>query len=295
MKFTNFASIIKDLSKYDKEFLFGFIVIFILVIFSTLSFFSPYDPRSWDVVPANIPPCLKYPFGTTSTGQDLFWVMTHAIKGSLTLGIIEALISRVIAIFVGLIAGYRGKMADRVLMSVNDSFVVIPILPILIFLGFALKEQMNLLTMAIILAIFGWAWDARLIRSMALSLREREFTNMAIFSGMDTFKIILKEYLPFVIPLVIATIITNMLYAIGMEITLAVFGLSSLEVPTLGITIYWATDYQAALTGVWWWLLIPVAVCIFLFVALYFLSTSISRFLDPRTRLQRIKLKTSLQ
>lgn len=280
----------RDLLKHDREFLFGFVVILVLIFLSILSFFSPYDPRSWNVVPHDLPPSLNYPFGTNSVGQDVFWIMTYAIRGSFLLGIIVVLISRTIAILVGLTAGSKGGIGDRILMTLNDGFVVIPALPMLIFFGFVLKEKMNVFVMGTILAIFGWAWDGRLIRSLALSLREREFTHTALFSGMSTFKVILKEHMPFVVPLVMATSMTNMLWAIGMEVTLAVFGLSSLDMPTLGTTIYWANEYQAMLTGVWWWMLAPVAVCIFLFVALYMLSTSISRFLDPRTRLQKVKL-----
>lgn len=277
--------------KDNKGFFFSFIVILVLIFLSILSFLSPYDPRSWNVVSPDLSPSLKYFLGTNSLGQDIFWNMTHALRNSLFLGIMVALMSRIIAIFVGLTAGYKGGSVDRILMVVNDSFVVIPALPILIFLGFMLREKMNIFVVSLFLAIFGWAWDGRLIRSLSLSLREREFTSTAVFSGMNIFQVILKEHLPFVIPLVMATTMTNILWAIGMEVTLAVFGLGvSLETSTLGTTIHWAIEYQAMMRGIWWWILTPIIVCIFLFVALYILSSSISEFLDPRTRLQRIKL-----
>jgi len=282
---------LKDLLKDNKGFFFSFIVILVLIFLSILSFLSPYDPRSWNVVPPDLPPSLKHFLGTNSLGQDIFWNMTHALRNSLFLGIMVALMSRIIAIFMGLVAGYKGGIVDRILMIVNDSFVIIPALPILIFLGFMLREKMNIFVVSLFLAIFGWAWDGRLIRSLSLSLREREFTSTAVFSGMNIFQVILKEHLPFIIPLVMATTMTNILWAIGMEVTLAVFGLGvSLGTPTLGTTIHWAIEYQAIMRGIWWWISPPIIVCIFLFVALYILSTSISEFLDPRTRVQRIKI-----
>ena len=70
--------------------------------------------------------------------------MTFAVRNSLFLGVLTAIISRVIAIVVGLTSGYQGGWLDRVLMSINDTFVVLPLLPILILLGFLLRENMNL-------------------------------------------------------------------------------------------------------------------------------------------------------
>ena len=89
-------------------------------------------------------------------------------------------------------------------------------------------------------------------------------------------------------PLIFATIINTMAWAIGLEITLAIIGLTNLDLPTLGTMIFWALNYQAILLGYWWWLLTPVVISIFLFIALYWLSVSISEYLDPRSRIQRV-------
>lgn len=282
-------NVIKDLFKYDGRFRFALVTVLSLVFLSLLSICSPYNPGSSYNVPSNCPPCLKYIFGTNSRGQDVFWMMTFAMKNSLLFGIITALLSRLIAIFVGLMAGYKGGVSDRILMSLNDSFIVLPVLPILILLNFILGERINLFSLSLIMAVFGWAWDARLIRSQVLSLREREFTHTAYFSGMNTYKITLREHLPFVIPIVLATTINNMLWALGLEVTLAVLGLSDLRTPTIGTTIYWANQHQALLSGIWWWLAAPIVICMFLFLALYLLSVSLNEYLDPRARLQRMR------
>jgi peptide/nickel transport system permease protein len=94
--------------------------------------------------------------------------------------------------------------------------------------------------------------------------------------------------MPFVMPLVFATLINVMSWAIGLEVTLAILGLVNLDLPTLGTMIYWALNYQALLLGYWWWLLTPVVLSVLLFVSLYWLSVSISEYLDPRSRTQRI-------
>jgi peptide/nickel transport system permease protein len=221
----------------------------------------------------------------------VFWYTTAAIRNSLLIGIVAASLSRVIAVLVALIAGYRGGRTDRVLMSINDSFVVLPLLPVLVLVASMLRGKMGILGLGVILAVFGWAWDARLIRAQILSLREREFTKTAILSGMTSLRVVLGEHLPFVIPLIMATAINNISFVIGTEIVLAVFGLSSLETPTLGTMIYWSVNYQAMLLGIWWWILTPIVICILLILSLYMLSVSISDFLDPRTRLQVIKAR----
>ena len=147
---------------------------------------------------------------------------------------------------------------------------------------------MNLVILGLILSIFGWAWDARLIRSMVLSLREREFTMTATLSGTGTVRLVLNEYIPFTMPLIFSTFINNMAFAIGLEITLAFLGLVDLNVPTLGTMLNWAIFYHSILLGRWWWILTPVILSLMVFIALYWLSVSISEYLDPRTRVQRV-------
>ena len=232
------------------------------------------------------PPSLEHLFGTSSRGQDIFWWMTFAVRNSLIMGVITAVISRVIAIMVGLTAGYQGGWLDKVLMSVNDSFVILPLLPILILLGFLLRDRMNLFLLGVILGLFGWPYDARLIRSQVLSLKERSFTRTAVYSGTSGFWITINEHLPFVLPIVFATTINNMLWSIGMEVTLSILGLSDLTTPTLGTALFWANQHGALVAGVWWWIAAPALVAIVLFLGLYLLFASINEYIDPRTRLR---------
>lgn len=279
--------VLKDLLR-DARFRFGFIVLVILITLAVMSFFSPYNPFRWNVVPRDLPPRWPHILGTNSLGQDIFWQLTFAVRNSLVMSLIAALISRVIAVNVGMVAGYRGGGTDRFLMFLSDSFLVMPLFIIIVLIGTIAKGRMSLPTLGLLLGVFGWAWDARVIRSQVLSLRERDFTYTAILSGAKTISIVFKEYMPFLIPLIFATLIGNMSWAIGMEVTLAILGLTNLNVPTLGTTLQWAINYQALLLGYWWWVLTPVVTSVFLFIALYLISVSISEYLDPRMRIQRI-------
>jgi peptide/nickel transport system permease protein len=278
---------LRELSR-DGRFSLGAVVVLVLLILAILSFFSPYDPTEWRVVPRDLPPSWEHPLGTDSKGQDVFWQMTFAVRNSLTLAVLAAAISRVIAVVVGLVAGYSGGIVDRVLMFISDGFLVMPLFLIIVMLAMLVREHMNTATLVILLGVLGWAWDARLIRSQVLSLREREFTYTAILSGTPTRKLIFKEYSLFIMPLVFTTLINNMAWVVGMEITLALIGLTNLEIPTLGAMLRWAVSYQAMLLGLWWWLLAPIGISIALFVSLYLVSLGISEYLDPRARIQRV-------
>lgn len=278
--------VVRDLLKYDGRFRIAFVFLTAVVVMTLLSFVSPYDPGKSFVVPFDLPPSGEHLFGTTSRGQDLFWWLTFAVRNSLLLGGMTAIVSRVIAVLVGLTAGYRGGWLDRVLMAINDSFVVLPLLPILVLLGFLLRNSMNLLVLAVILGLFGWSFDARLIRSQVLSLKERSFTRTAVYSGTSGFWITINEHLPFVLPIVFATTINNILWSIGMEVTLSILGLSDLTTPTLGTALFWANQHGALVAGVWWWIAAPALVAIILFLGLYLLFTSINEYIDPRTRLR---------
>ena len=135
-------------------------------------------------------------------------------------------------------------------MLIVDSFITIPLLPILIILGALIRGNTSFLTVGFIIMIFGWAWGARTIRSMALSLREREFINMARFSGANTFEIILREVFPYVYRVHARRLHQHRCsFAINTEATLAVIGLSKVEVPTLGSIIFWALNYNALFIG----------------------------------------------
>ena len=280
--------ILKDLLRYNREFALGAILILFVVAMSLASFFSPYPSQLQYVVPFDMPPSWDHPFGTNSRGQDVFWQLTFAIRNSLLFGATVALLSRVIALAVGLTSGYIGGLVDSVLMSINDTFVVFPPFPILVLVYFIFKDHMSWALLAVAMASLGWPYDSRLIRSVALSLRSREFTTQSLFSGMSTRQILVEEHLPYVLPIVFATAMNNINWSIGLEVTLSVIGFTNIETPTIGTMIYWANQHTALVAGVWWWIAFPVGLVVMTFIGLYLLSVSMNEYMDPRSRLSRM-------
>ncbi|MBA4223570.1 MAG: peptide ABC transporter [Methylobacterium sp.] len=281
-------AILRDLIRYNLEFRIGLVLVSIVVVMAGLSFVSPYPPGDVYVVPPDVPPSAAYWLGTTSRGQDVFWQLTFAIRNTLSFGIMVAVLSRIIALVVGLLAGYSGGWIDRVLMSINDTFIIIPLFPILILFYFVLRDTMSTPLLATIMACLGWAYDARLIRSVALSLKTREFTQTSIFSGMKTHEILAREHLPYVLPIVFSTTMNNMNWSIGIEVTLAVLGFTDINAPTIGGMIYWANQHTALVAGIWWWIAFPIALVVMTFVGLFLLAVSMNEYIDPRSRLARM-------
>ena len=286
-------TVVKDLFRFSSSFRWGALFLLVVLILVGLSFVSPYGPLDRRVVPNNRPPSTRFLLGTTSLGQDVFWMATFSIRNTLLIAGMAVLIGRTIAILLGSLAGYLGGLADRVISAVTDTFIVIPRLPLLILISFILKGNLGFFSMAVMLGLLDWAWPSKRYRAQILSMREEEFTQTAIFSGMSTIKIILREHLPFLIPFALADMVSGFLFAIGFEITLAILGLSDLQIPTIGTMIYWANYYQSLLARRWWWLATPIVITVVIVVAFYLLSTSLSTYLDPRTRLKNLTAKAA--
>jgi len=280
--------VLRDLFKTNVEFAIGAVLVGIVVVFALLSFVSPYPPLDVYLVAPDVPPSWPHVFGTTSRGQDVFWLLTYAIRNTLLFGIAVALMSRVVSLVVGLLSGYKGGWVDRVLMSINDTFIVIPLLPILVLFFFVMRDRMTSGWLAVTMALLGWAYDARLIRSVAMSLRHREFTRTSVFSGMTTREILQREHLPYVLPIVFSTTLNNMNWSIGLEVTLSVLGFTDINTPSIGGMMYWANQHTAMVAGIWWWIAFPVLAVMMVFIGLYLLAVSINEYIDPRSRLSRI-------
>jgi peptide/nickel transport system permease protein len=282
---------VRDLFRFSPSFRIGAIILIVVLVMVALSFFSPYEPDLNRAVPRNKPPSDVYLMGTNSNGQDVFWMLTFAIRNSLMVASLAVIIGRGIGVLLGMISGYIGGAVDRVLSSIVDSVIVIPRLPLLILVAAILRGQMTIVTLGVLIGLLDWAYPSKRYRAQILSLREREFTNTAVFAGMGTVKIVVQEHLPFLIPFLLADIVSAFLFAIGLEVTLSVLGLSDLSTQSIGTMIYWGNYYNALISNRTWVLLAPVVSSIVIVVGFYLMSIGLSTYLDPRTRLARLQVK----
>ena len=257
----------------------GLILLVLLFIFAfIMPIFSSADATDWNTYIKNLKPSVEHWLGTNALGQDIFWVLAKSIQSSVLIGLVVALVSTVFGVFMGMLAGFVGGIVDRFISLLMDTFITIPAFPILLLVSSLFKGRATAFDISFIIILFSWQWTARSVRSMALSLRERDFIDTARFSGEHMIKILVKEILPFVFSYSVASFINVILTAIRTESSLAVIGMSNNTWTTLGTMIYWAMSYKAMLTGKWLWIMAPVVGTVLVFVALFMTLSGIQRY-----------------
>lgn len=261
----------------------GLIITIFFLILGFVVYYIPHtDPFPNNIRMKNLPISTEHWLGTTSQGQDIFWLLIEAIHNSLTIGFIVAAIGTVVGVLVGLISGFVGGWLDRLLMVITDTFVVIPSLPVLIMMTSLMKGSSTVLLLALVLAVFAWAWPSRQIRSMALTMKERDFIHTAWFSGEGTLQTVVTEILPFTLTWSLSNFMNATLNAIASESGLAVLGLSPGNLVSLGNMIQWARNYNAIMMGRWNWILPPIIGTIVLFIGLFMLITGYNDYMSMK-------------
>ena len=247
---------------------------------------SPLNlPPSWvkNAPAAFPPPDPAHPLGSESNGRDMLALLMVAAPGSLAVGLIAAGIGMVVGILLGFTAGFLGGWPDTIIRILADAVITIPALAVLIVIA-AFVRQVNIETMALLLALFAWPGPTRLIRSQVLSMRERGYVQMARLSGASTFDIMFKEMMPNLLPYLAASftgnVSGNILAATGLE----ALGLGPTRIPTLGMTIFYAIRAAAILRGMWWWWGFPIIMLIIIFSGLFLITVGLDEIANPRLR-----------
>lgn len=231
----------------------------------------------------NIPPCMEYPLGTQSEGRDMLTMLIIGTGATLKIGLIAGLIGVGVGTVLGMIAGYFGGKTDSVISLMVDVFLTIPPLAVLILIAAAMTV-LSVTGMGVIVALTAWMHPTRVIRSQMLSLKERNYINLAKISDMSGVSIIFREILPNLIPFLAATFVNAVSTAILASIGLEVLGLGSQQTLSLGMTIYYANYYSAMWRGIWWWWLPPVIVVVLIFLALFLISLALDELGNPRLK-----------
>ena len=186
---------------------------------------------------------------------------------------------------IGVIAGYfRGRVDDGLTLLMN-LFLVLPGLPLLIFLAAYL--QPGTFTVIFALAITGWAFGARIIRSQALAIREREFVNAAIVGGESNGFIIFHEVIPNLVNIIVGSLVGSVTYGITASTGLAFLGLTSTTDVTWGTNLFWAQNGGALSVGAWW-TFVPSGLCVALVAfGLSLINYGMDEITNPRLRAER--------
>jgi peptide/nickel transport system permease protein len=166
---------------------------------------------------------------------------------------------------------------------ISDVTITIPALMILVVIN-ALLRQIDIITMALLIALFIWPSPTRLIRSQVLSMKQSGYIKMAKLSGASNFHIMFKEMLPNLIPYLFGSFIAGTTGAILAAVGLETLGLGPQRVPTLGGIIYDAINSAALFRNMWWWWLSPTILLAAMFIGLLLINLGLDQVSNPRLR-----------
>jgi peptide/nickel transport system permease protein len=229
------------------------------------------------------PPSFEHWLGTTQEGQDVLAQMVYGTQTSLLVGFVAAGLATLLSVVIGVTAGFMGSLCDEVLSVLTNIFLVIPALPLVIVLAGYLPSK-GWFSIAIVIAVTGWAFGARVLRAQTLSLAKRDFIQASRANGERTARIVFSEILPSLVPIVAAGFLNTVIFAVITQASLAFLGLASVSQWSWGSILYWAQANSAFEDGAWWWYVPPGLAIALLGMGLTLLNFSIDEFVNPRLR-----------
>lgn len=224
-----------------------------LIFMFLLAFLGPYlSKHKWDDLDFMYllqPPSREHWFGTTQIGGDVFALTMRGLQKSLIIGLLVAIFSTGIAAIVGAFAGYLGGKVDKAMMWVVDLLLVLPAF-LLIAVMSPLYRGKTWLIFVVLLAAFGWMITSRIVRGMAMSLRERDFIRAARYMGVPTRTIVFRHLIPNVASILIIAATLDVGGTILSETGLSYLGFG-IQPPDVSLGSLIADGTNSALTYPW--------------------------------------------
>ncbi len=261
----------------------GLVIVSAIVLFAIIAPFFTSDPRS-SANPAMLPPQPGHWLGTTSLGYDVLAQLAEGARSSLLVGVTAGAIAIVLSVLFGIVGGYVGGFADDSLRMITGIMLVIPAIPLQIVIASYLQRR-SLMLVAIILGVLGWAGSAVVLRAQALSLRTRDYVSAAKVAGEKTWRIILVEIMPNLLPLLAAQFLFAVILAILNEAGLSYLGLGPNGSITWGTILNDAQGGSALTRGAWWWFVPPGLMIALLGCGMSLINFAIDEIINPKLRL----------
>ncbi len=255
---------------------------FIIAVAVFAPVLAPHSPSATNFPPYLNPNGTNW-FGTTGNGQDVFSQMIYGSRISLLVGLTAGLTATLVAVTIGLIAGYRPGVVDEVLSFVTNLALVIPALPLMIILAAYIPKR-SVWTIVLVVAFTSWATGARVIRSQASTLRNREFVTSAVFSGEKLFRVVFREILPNMTSLVAGSFFGAATAAVMAEASLEFLGLGNPSTVSWGTILYYAEQQNALLTGQWVLVFAPGLAIALLALSFTLVNFGVDALSNPRLR-----------
>lgn len=271
--------------RYNMKITVGLFLVLIIVAFGYIGplFVDLERAEVGSFIPPGQPPSAENWLGTDAQGRDMLAWLIEATPQSLRVGVLAGALGVFIGASVGFIAGYYGGWIDTVLRTVTDIAMAVPGLLVLIVLA-SMVDVLTLEAMAMVIAAFAWMGAARVIRAQVLSLRERQYVEIARMSGEKGIYIVFFELMPNLMPFLLAAFVGSLIGAILAAVGLEFLGLGATHISTLGNILYWQNFYNAVIRGMWWWWGSPIVIFIVLFAGLFIASIGLDEWANPRLK-----------
>jgi peptide/nickel transport system permease protein len=260
--------------------LIGFIVLAAIIA----PWVSVDNPTDFNILATRQAPSWHHLFGTTDQGSDIFSQVMLGTRRSLILGFSAALLATVLATTLGITAAYSGGVVDEIINFLTNVFLVIPTIPLLVVISGYLKASSGMSTMILVLGLTLWAFEARILRGQALSLKNRDFVLAAKVAGESTWRIVFGEIMPNMISRIAAAFVLVFYIALLVDAGLEFLGLGDSTHVSWGMTLYWAQTNSTVLQGEWWPFFFPGLALVLTVVGLVFLLAGIDEVSNPRLR-----------
>ena len=251
----------------------------LMAIFAPLISWLPHERSSG---PPLAPPGMPHLLGTDELGVDIWAMICYGARVSLAVGLGTALLAGLGGGIIGMFAAYKGGWVDRLLMRIIDVMIALPNLPVMIVLAAFFGP--SLVNIIMVLALFSWSRPARIVRAGALSLKEQPYIKMAAHYGASSFYLLMRHFIPELLPIVMVSMIRLAGKAIVAEASLAFLGLGDPTSRSWGLIIHHAVNFGGIyFTEFWkWWLLYPWIFLTLLVASLAMLGRDLERIADPR-------------
>jgi peptide/nickel transport system permease protein len=259
------------------------VIAFMLAVAVFAPLIATHDPTAYSLFDARKGPSLHHLFGTTDQGTDIFSQVVWGTRTSLFLGAAAALLATVLAASLGVLGAYCGGWVDDLVNFATNVFLVIPTIPLLVVVSAYLKGRGST-SMILILGLTLWAFEARILRAQALTLRNRDFILAAKVAGESTWRIIFLELMPNMISRIAAAFVLVFYVSILTEAGLEFLGLGNMSASSWGVTLYWAQVNSSVLQGEWWTFLFPGLALALTVAALVFILAGLDEVSNPRLR-----------
>jgi peptide/nickel transport system permease protein len=261
----------------------GTILLGIFILVALFPGVIAHDSPSLDAYRPHLGLSSAHLLGTTAYGQDMWAQLVWGTRNVLEIAFVVGLAATAIAVLVGIAAAYLGGLWDGSLSVITDVLLVIPLFPLLIVIaGYA--HGGGTLVLIVVITATSWSYTARQLRAQALTLRNRDFLEAARVRGERKIYIIVVEVIPTMTSLIVASFLTNALYAVLFASSLQFIGLGDPNTVSWGTMLYWAQNNAALQTGQAMWALAPGACIAALGAAFALLNYAFDEIGNPALR-----------